>query len=227
MTQKIIGITGLIGSGKDTAADYLVRFHGFHRVSFAGALKDAVAAIFGWSRDMLEGQSPESRLWREQVDQWWSQRLNMPQLTPRWVLQNVGTEVFRNHFHPDIWVASVENRIRQYQRVVITDTRFENEIQAVRAIGGQTLRISRGPDPEWVKVAREQGISACALQFPQIHASEYSSAVMTHDHYVDNNGTLEQLYSKLEVIVLRPVAELKDYQKKILQAAKEDLLNTR
>ena len=50
----ILGVTGLIGSGKDTIADYLVTEHGFKRVSFAASLKDAVAAVFGWDREMLE-----------------------------------------------------------------------------------------------------------------------------------------------------------------------------
>ena len=49
----IIGICGFIGSGKDTAADYLVNSHGFRRESFANSLKDAVAAVFNWDREML------------------------------------------------------------------------------------------------------------------------------------------------------------------------------
>ena len=101
----IIGICGFIGAGKDTAADYLVNFHGFRRDSFAATLKDAVAAVFGWDRELLEGRTKEAREWREQVDPWWSQRLGMPALTPRWVLQYWGTEVGRNAFHTDIWIA--------------------------------------------------------------------------------------------------------------------------
>jgi len=83
----IIGICGLIGSGKDTVADYLVNEHGYRRESFANPLKDAVAAVFGWDREMLEGRSKESRQWREQTDAWWSERLGM-NITPRWVMQN-------------------------------------------------------------------------------------------------------------------------------------------
>ena len=83
----ILGVTGLIGSGKDTIADYLVTEHGFKRISFAASLKDAVAAVFNWDRELLEGTTKQSRQWREQVDTWWADRLQMSNLTPRWVLQ--------------------------------------------------------------------------------------------------------------------------------------------
>ena len=53
----IIGVCGFIGSGKDTVADYLQNFHEFRRESFASTLKDAVAAVFGWDRTMLEGRT--------------------------------------------------------------------------------------------------------------------------------------------------------------------------
>ena len=101
----IIVIAGLIGSGKDTTADYLVNVHGFRKESFAGSLKDAVSDIFGWDRVLLEGQTQHSREWREQIDEWWSERLEQPKLTPRWVLQYVGTDVMRKWFHNDIWVS--------------------------------------------------------------------------------------------------------------------------
>ena len=65
----IIGICGFIGGGKDTIADYLVNVQHFRRVSFAGALKDAVSSVFGWNREMLEGRTQESRNWREQRDE--------------------------------------------------------------------------------------------------------------------------------------------------------------
>ena len=109
----IIAISGLIGSGKDTVADYLVNLHEFRRESFAGNLKNAMCEIFGWDRDMEEGRSKSSREWREQVDEWWAKRLNMPHLTPRWILQHVGTDVIRGHFHDDMWLASLENKLRK------------------------------------------------------------------------------------------------------------------
>ena len=68
----IVGFVGFIGSGKDTAADYLVNSYGFRRDSFANTLKDAVANVFGWDRTLLEGRTKEAREWREQVDPWLS-----------------------------------------------------------------------------------------------------------------------------------------------------------
>lgn len=61
----IVGICGLIGSGKGTVADMLVGEFGFTKISFADSLKDAVAAVFGWPRNLLEGDTDESRSWRE------------------------------------------------------------------------------------------------------------------------------------------------------------------
>ena len=128
----IIGVCGFIGSGKDTIADYLVNVHGFRRESFANTLKDAVAAVFGWDRVLLEGRTKEAREWREQVDPWWAERLNIPKLTPRWVLQYWGTEVCRKGFNDDIWIASLENKLRNSKdNIVISDCRFPNEIASI------------------------------------------------------------------------------------------------
>ena len=88
MKNKLIGICGLIGHGKDTAAGFLIE-EGFERVSFAGVLKDAVANIFSWDRTLLEGNTSESRVWREKVDTWWSNRLGIPNFTPRYTVMHI------------------------------------------------------------------------------------------------------------------------------------------
>jgi hypothetical protein len=197
----IIGIVGLIGSGKDTIADYLVNIHQFRRDSFAASLKDAAAAVFGWDRTMLEGRTRSSREWREQVDTWWAQRLGMPHLTPRWVLQHWGTEVLRQGFHTDIWVASLEAKLRRTaDDVVISDCRFPNEIRAIRAAGGSVIRVIRGAAPEWWNTAAVNP-DLMPQVYPDVHASEWSWAAANFDRVIPNHGTLDELYSGINDLV--------------------------
>jgi len=202
----IIGICGLIGAGKDTAADYLVNFHGFRRDSFAATLKDAVAAVFGWNMDLLEGRTKGAREWREQVDPWWSQRLGM-EITPRWILQNWGTEVCRNGFHKDIWIASLENKLRQTNdNVVISDCRFFNEVDAIRNLGGKIVWIQRGPTPHWYDIAaRANRGDVKAQQWLKnegIHASETSWAGTDFDLVIANDGLIDDLYQQLNGLLV-------------------------
>jgi hypothetical protein len=205
----IIGICGLIGSGKDTIADYLQNIHQFRRESFASTLKDAVSQVFGWPRDMLEGRTRKSREWREQVDPWWAERLDMPNLTPRYVLQVWGTEVARKGFHDNIWIASLENKLRKTQDdIVVSDCRFPNEILAIKSAGGIVIRVHRGPEPSWY------GVALAANQCPQpnasskiltelgIHASETAWIGTQFDAVIDNNADgMDHLYSQISGLV--------------------------
>ena len=207
----IIGICGFIGSGKDTVADYLVNFHEFRRESFASTLKDAVSSVFGWDRTMLEGRTKEAREWREQVDPWWAERLDMPTLTPRWVLQYWGTEVCRKAFHDDIWIASLENKIRTSKdHVVISDCRFPNEILSIRNAGGQILWVQRGELPDWYDVAidayKGMNIAINELRMRKIHASETAWVGTEFDAVLDNNGTIDELYNQTKLIVSNEIA---------------------
>jgi hypothetical protein len=202
----IIGICGFIGSGKDTVADYLVNFHEFRRESFASTLKDSVAAVFGWDRTMLEGRTKEAREWREQVDPWWAERLAMPTLTPRWVLQYWGTEVCRKGFHDDIWIASLENKLRSSKdHVVISDCRFPNEIQSIRAAGGIIVWVQRGELPDWYDIAVEanqgKNVAINELKMRKIHASETAWVGTEFDVVLDNNGSIDDLYNHAKSIV--------------------------
>ena len=197
----IIGVCGLIGSGKDTIADYLVNIHEFRRDSFAATLKDACAAVFGWDRVMLEGRTKSSREWREQQDEWWSQRLGRD-ITPRYILQHWGTEVCRQGFHDDIWIASLENKLRTARDdVVISDCRFPNEIRAIRAQGGHVIRVVRGPDPDWFQAARTHLIQNTPVPDGLPHASEWAWAGTDFDAVVENDGSLDDLYNQITNLV--------------------------
>jgi hypothetical protein len=202
----IIGVCGLIGSGKDTVADYLVNFHEYRRESFANSLKDAVAQVFGWDRTMLEGRTAQAREWREQVDPWWSNRLNMPELTPRLMLQLWGTEVCRTGFHDDIWIASLENKLRSNSdNVVVSDCRFPNEIKSLRAAGGIVGCVERGVQPHWTHIAtkanRGDAKAQAWLKNEGIHASETAWVGTDFDFVLHNHSTVDSLYQQIHDVI--------------------------
>lgn len=202
----IIGLSGLIGSGKNTAADYLKRSHGYTQLAFADALKDTVGNIFRWPRHLLEGDTDESRIFRETIDQWWSQRLGIKNFTPRYALQHIGTDVFRQHFSDSIWILSVESKIADLQEhgysVVVTDVRFPNEMSALRSLGARSLLISPVQKPAWYDVAR--GFSSYNLiqgmreLYPQVHESEYAWVQEQFDAEIVNSGTINDFYDRVE-----------------------------
>ena len=203
----IIGVCGFIGSGKDTVADYLVHFHEFRRESFADTLKDAVAAVFGWDRTLLEGRTKEAREWREEVDHWWAERLGMPTLTPRWVLQYWGTEVCRKSFHDDIWIASLENKIRNSKDdIIVSDVRFPNEVKAIKNQQGKMIWVQRGRLPKWYDVALDanagSNVAINELKIQNIHASEWAWVGTKFDHTIHNDMNIDDLYSEVKSLVI-------------------------
>jgi hypothetical protein len=187
LQPRIIAFAGQAGSGKDTAADILCGEAGYIRLSFAAPLKDALAAIFGWSRAALEGDTPESRAWREKPDAWWSGRLGRV-ITPRGMMQEWGTGLGRAGFHPDIWLASMERRLGAALAagvsVVVTDCRFENEAALLRAMGAHIIHIERAD-----KQQRQQ------------HISEAGISRVPADRVLLNNGTLEEYAAAIHALL--------------------------
>lgn len=205
----LVGVVGFQGSGKDTVGQFLIDSYGFQRDSFAKPLKDAVAAIFGWCREMMEGQSRISREWREQEDQFWSEVLGHT-VTPRWAMQHLGTNVIREHLHPDIWVLSMKRRVQDKlsnkQKIVITDCRFPNEIQALRDLGGIIIRVVRGAEPQWVEDARlanggDKDALDRMLEKWKIHESEWAWIGQRFDHEILNNGDIDTLKAKVNNVL--------------------------
>jgi hypothetical protein len=184
----IIGLVGYIGSGKGTVADVLVREHHYHKFAFADALKDAVATIFTWPRGLLEGDTNSSRAFRERVDPWWSNKLGY-EVTPRLILQRMGTEACRNGIADNIWIAALEKRIHGYEDVVISDVRFPNEIEFVRSVGGIIVQVSRG---ESMPTKEE---------LANMHISETAWNNVVPDAKIENNGTINDLKENVKVLL--------------------------
>ena len=195
----IIGVVGFIGSGKGTVADILVQKHNFTKLSFADTVKDATAAIFGWPRHLLEGETAESRAWREEKDEWWSEKTGK-HITPRNMLQLMGTEVGRDMIDPNIWVYSLERRLELYPNVVIADVRFPNEIKFIQSKGGFVVRVKRGPDPEWYDTAQSDNVnrfdppvSQMSIYYPSVHYSEWAWIGSIMEYHLVNEGALSML----------------------------------
>lgn len=209
MTKTIIGLVGFQGSGKGTIGEYLQEHYDFSSDSFANSLKDIVAAAFSWPRDMLEGDTPESRQWREQTDEFWSEKLGIPEFTPRYALRFVGTEMFRGVLSQSFWVHCLERRIQENpcERIVITDCRFPDEIDLITELGGTVIRVQKGPEPNWWNLAIQanSGDESSKQKLEEelcVHPSEYRWVGHPVDYIVTNDGTKQDLWNKVDQILL-------------------------
>jgi hypothetical protein len=176
MARKVIGLCGFIGSGKGSVGDILVTDYGYTKLNFADTLKDGVSVIFGWDRLLLEGDTKESRDWRETPDEFWSEELHRD-ITPRGVMQLFGTECMRKGFDEEVWVLTVKRQIKENPTInyVITDVRFYNERDMITELGGEVWRVKRGPDPEWTQKAINDNKydTEWMKDYPDIHSSEW------------------------------------------------------
>jgi hypothetical protein len=136
---SIILVSGRKNVGKDEFAKYIIKKCNDKNIRtfilrFAEILKDIVALLCGWDRKKLDGLSPEDRLWRESPDEFWTKKLGKV-ITPRGMLEYVGTEMIRNMIHVNFWVYNVQKRIDEIQKkhlnekivIIIPDCRFYNE----------------------------------------------------------------------------------------------------
>ena len=177
--NNIIGISGKIGSGKSELVRVL-RFEGFLELNFSTKLKEAVALIFDVSLDRLY-----SRVGKETVDERWG-------LSPRFMLQRLGTEVGRN-LHPDVWIYHVAKTCTAFKenlKYVIGDVRFENEYKFVLSIGGVMWRIER-PNSQEIEPNESN------------HVSETEVELLPHHAFIANSGTLEELEKKVKLLLYK------------------------
>ena len=196
----IIGLVGLIGSGKGTVAQMFAQ-QGCIEDSFAAPLKDMVTSIFGWPRELMEGDTVESRDFRETPDLYWGRKLGIPNFTPRLALQLIGTDVLRRHFDSDIWLHSLEYRLKtrkQSNCTVISDARFRNELDLIRDLGGKVIWVQRGELPEWWTTACDAHDNAVAekimhTKYRDVHESEWNWAGCKVDYIIKNNSTMDNL----------------------------------
>lgn len=209
----LIGICGLIGSGKGTVADILVKDYKFKKISFADKLKDTVAHLFDWDRNMLEGDSKESREWRETEDKFWTNEVGKS-INPRLVLQLFGTDCMRQGFYDGIWVSFVKKEILSNPDInyVVPDVRFPNEIQVIKELKGQIWQVRRNELPLWWATAKninhnwntvKDSHHSMKAVFPEVHESEWRWVTedKDFDNIISNSSSVQNLENKVKNLV--------------------------
>lgn len=208
--MAIIGISGVIGSGKNTVAniiaDEILRDQGYKIISFAARLKDCVSALFQWDRSLLEGDTEQSRAFRNVPDPFWSMKLGTA-FTPRLALQHTG-EKLKQVFGTNFWVNIVESELQQNpdQNYIIPDIRYPGEIDLVERYGGHLIEVQRGKNPAWYDTAYLWNIGVIKGSMPEILTeippSEWSWIGVGDKHIVHNNGTIESLKRNVELCLV-------------------------
>lgn len=134
----LIGIVGKAGAGKDSIANHLIENYSFTRKAFADPLKEVVQRLFDMTNEQLWGDQ------KEDIDARYG-------LTPRFLLQYLGTDVLRQ-LYPNVWCDLL---VRDYKklciapqegqaltpRIAVSDVRFLNEAEAIRTADGHVWRV--------------------------------------------------------------------------------------
>jgi hypothetical protein len=200
---KVIGLYSPIPrSGKSTVANYLCHHHGYVRVPFASTLKDMAAVLLRdlgvMDTDALLSDKKHLKVADlDGIDPALAPALGF---TVRHLCQTLGTEWGRQCLHTDIWTtvwqAKTDRLVRAGVLVVVDDMRFPNEYEQIKAMGGETWRITRPS-----LVADESVVK---------HASEGSLDHSLFDCEIYNTEDLDRLYQITETLMqsTRPLTSL-------------------
>jgi hypothetical protein len=181
--MKLIAFTGPAGAGKDTAGQHVAKY-GFRPFAFADPIRAAIASAFNLPMNVLTDRDK-----KEEVIAWIGQ-------SPRQLMQTFGSEWGRQRVADDIWLRTMANKLDRCAihgcGAVITDVRFDNEAEFIRARGGIVVRITRP--------ANEAGTASA-------HVSEAGVSERLIHHTIANDGSLADLLHKVgQLPILRNVA---------------------
>jgi hypothetical protein len=197
---NLIGISGRIGSGKDTVGQRICQQLGveWEIKKFAGKLKQIASILTGIPIQQFEDQEFK----KTELPEQWSYLLKTgdafnvegfevfkQRMTVRTLLQRLGTEALRDNLHVNVWTNALFSdhrpaKMSEYKpsKWVITDVRFANEAEAIKQRGGIIIRIDR---PELQTKAR-------------LHPSETALDRFEFDHTIVNDSDLNALFEKTD-----------------------------
>ena len=197
----IISITGKIGSGKDTIAEIIQQSTqlDWEVKKFAGKLKTIAELLCGVPKQNFESQEFK----KTQMTEEWG-------MTYREFLQKLGTEALRSNLHENVWINALFSDYKaktvavgtsefditekdELPNWIITDTRFPNEMDAVKSKNGLVIKVER-------TLKLRKGYDT--PNETDLHPSETSLDNYTEwDYVIENNGTLEELRAKVMLIL--------------------------
>ena len=181
-----IGLLGKKGSGKDTLSDYLVNTKGFVKYSFAKPVKDISKILFNLSEEQLYGNL------KEQVDDRWG-------ISPRDIFQRLGTEFGQGQIYdlfPELKIKIKDKHLwlilfdiflekNKDKNIVIADVRFVHEINYLKTLNFNIIKISR------------------KNSLMDNHVSEKQNDLY-YDFNIENNDSKEDLFSKYNNFIYIP-----------------------
>ncbi len=173
----LIGLTGHKRAGKNTVADWLTQYHGYHQIAFAEPIKQMIAGMLNETVETLERLKDENVDWLDQ--------------TRRYLLQTLGTNYGRDCIHPNIWIKIALRKTVGYSRCVFTDVRFKNEAFMLR-------QHHFTPDTQIWRIERPgcDGKNSNGTW----HASECEVPLIDVNCTLKNNGTIIDLESQLRAL---------------------------
>lgn len=176
----IVGLSGYARSGKDTVAAHLVKEHGFTRLAFADPMREALYRL----NPKVNVADVQGVHLATAVDGLGWEQVKVDSEDTRTLLQRFGTEVVREMFGESFWVDYTMHLAESHDKVVISDVRFKNEAEAIKAAGGVVWRVER------------PGTGAV-----NGHSSENDLDEYEFDLTINNVGTIEVLHTVVDFIM--------------------------
>jgi len=170
----IIGLIGKKRVGKTTFSDYLVDKYQFKTIAFADPIKESAKIIFNLTEEQVNGDL------KEIIDKRWD-------LTPRQILQKLGTEGCRNIFGQDIWIKRLKMELSKEENnnIIVSDIRFPNEAEAVKEMGGKLIKIIKSDLP----INKDS------------HISEQLIDKIESDMLIKNDFSMEEYYEHIDTLI--------------------------